>query len=100
MSNSKNTGIQKDVDILIQDAHFLINDVADLSTEQIERFKAEVTSSLDKALEACRLKEIARVGSHAIDKAKLCVHEKPLISLAVAAALGGILGALIDRRLK
>ena len=100
MSNSKISGIQKDVDILIQDAQFLINDVADLSTEQIERFKAEVTNSLDKALEACRIKEIAKVGSYTIDKAKLCVHEKPLISLAVAAALGGILGALIDRKLK
>lgn len=100
MSDAKITGIQKDVDILIQDAQFLINDVADLSTEQIERFKTEITNSLDKALEACRVKELAKVSSYAVDKAKLCVYEKPMMSLAVAAVLGGILGAWIDRKLK
>jgi ElaB/YqjD/DUF883 family membrane-anchored ribosome-binding protein len=100
MSISKITGIQKDVDILIQDAQFLVNDVADLGTEQIERFKTEITNSLNKALEACQLKEISQAGSCVIDKTKLYVHEKPLISLTAAAALGGILGAFIGRRMK
>lgn len=100
MSNSKLTGIQKDVDILIQDAQFLINDVADLSAEQIERFKTEITDSLDKALEACHVKELSQAGSHAIDKAKLCVYEKPLISLGTAALIGGVLGAFISRKFK
>lgn len=96
MNNDNFIQIQKDIERLTSDVKNLVGDGAINS----KRLCEESVDMFHEAMERC-----ADVGHSCIktsedlmSRANNCVQHRPLLSLGVAALLGGIAGVIISRR--
>ena len=93
--------VSQDVERLIVDAKKLFADASNVGNHEISEIKVEGIALLNKALEQLnsRKKQIAQASDYAICKTKCRIHDHPLASLGIAALLGGMVGAILTRKL-
>lgn len=96
MANENIRRIQRDIDQLISHVRNLIEDGADQTKELSEGGVEMLNEAMDKcsdAKEAC-----VETTKDMLYRAHCCVQHRPLLSLSVAALLGGVIGAMLSRR--
>ena len=100
MANEKFVQIQKDIELLIGDVRNLIDDSLGEGAGQAKEITKESIAMLNETLEKCASvkDECIESGKNAILRASCCVQHRPILSLGLAALVGGIIGAAVSRR--
>lgn len=96
MMNDNLIKIQKDIECLISDLRNLMDEGADQSIKLSEEGINMLNETIEKCSEAGEA--CVKSGKDMLYRANCCVQHRPLLSLSVAALLGGIVGAIISRR--
>ena len=92
--------IKQDLEHLTVDIQKLVNDLGSASKDEMVELKEVGLSSVNKVLEQVNLskKKLAQTSDYFLCKTKCTLHEKPLISLSVAAIIGIAIGAMIAKK--
>jgi ElaB/YqjD/DUF883 family membrane-anchored ribosome-binding protein len=100
MPNENLIQIQRGLQQLMENVHRLIDDSIGDGASQAKKISKEGAAMFENVLEKCAsIKDECMDSSrNMLCKAENCVQHKPILSLGLAALVGGIIGAVISRR--
>ncbi|SMC44607.1 DUF883 family protein [Polynucleobacter kasalickyi] len=92
--------IQKDLEQLISDAKKLMSDVSEVSEKDAVDLKAAGVALLNQALDQINTikSQVVQTGEQVICKTQSSIHKRPMMSLGLAALVGGLVGAILARK--
>jgi ElaB/YqjD/DUF883 family membrane-anchored ribosome-binding protein len=92
--------VAREVDALVNDSGELLQRVGHLGDVEIAKVRDKVATSIQRVREAAdsSLHGLKERGQRAATSADEYVHGRPWTSVAIAAAVGMVLGALLRRR--
>lgn len=92
--------VKEDLEHLTADMQKLVSDLGSASKDEVVELREAGLSSVNKVLEQVNLskEKLAQTGDYLLCKTKCTLHEKPLLSLSVAAIIGMAIGAMISKK--
>ena len=92
--------VRQDLESLTADFQKLVSDLGGASKDEVVELKGAGLSTVNKVVEQINLskEKLAQTSDYFLCKTKCTLHEKPLLSLSVAAIIGMAIGAMIAKK--
>ena len=92
--------VRQDLESLTADFQKLVSDLGGASKDEVVELNEVGLSPFNKVLNHINLskEKLAQTGDYYLCKTKCTLHEKPLLSLSVAAIIGMAIGAVIAKK--